>query len=412
MEEKVYRNQIRKDYLAKTAMESGNHTRYFTQSELKDMFILGDTQRSETQLFLSRRHPLGQQPQLSEFAQELDAFHQVKGVSRHDQLYLAAEDFSDDDDEEGDAVRQVTEALQQFQLGEITHGAAGRSEVATPERRQRRVYRSNEGPKYTDIAAAAEHDTRSLGHYSPAISVRSTPGKPREFVSNSDPEADSDDDSPIDSAAPTPARRNNRVIVIESSDEDDNLIDMAARTPARRNNRVIVMESSDYNDKPAAQTSDLESESDESDASSAPTRTRPGQRTRRVVLDDSDSEEELTTSQPVVSLDSEAEDDARNFLTEPSAHLPSTDVYVNEEVLEHTDIAPPSAGSMDDIREHGADYRADSASEDVWDMSDVQSPTFCPTGQHRSRVYHVRSCRCTRTDDQMDRYDELLFAYR
>ncbi|KAJ3135695.1 DNA excision repair protein ERCC-6-like [Geranomyces variabilis] len=421
MEEKVYRNQIRKDYLAKTAMENGNHTRYFTQSELKDMFILGDTQRSETQQFLSRRHPLGQQPQLSEFAQELDAIAQVKGVSRHDQLYLAAEDFSDEDDEEGYAVRQVTESLQQFQLGEFSHGAGGRVKAITPERHQRRMRVSN-GAKHTDIAAAAEDaspNTPSLRHYSSAISVSSTLEEPRESKRDSDPETD--DESLIDSAAPTPARRNNRVIVIESSDEENSLNDSAAPTPARRNNRVIVIESSDEDDSllhhasPAHQTSEPEPESD---ASPAPTRTRPGHRARRAVIDDSESGEDLVASPPAVSLEnrtSDAEDDTPNSLTQHSVHLSDTEVYVNEEAWEPTDNAQASsnAGRTDDAKgQYDADLSVESDAEDISDISGVQSQTSCPEGQHRSRVYNVRRCRCTRTDDQMDRYDELLFAYR
>ncbi|KAJ3156252.1 DNA excision repair protein ERCC-6-like [Geranomyces michiganensis] len=223
MEEKVYRNQIRKDYLAKTAMESGNHTRYFKQSELKDMFILGDTQRSETQQFLSRRRPLGHQPQLSEFAQELDAFDQVKGVSRHDQLYTSAAECSDDEEDEGHAVRQVSEALQQFSQGEFKHGPVT-AEAPTPVRRRRRLAQSpNERSRQNDIAVAAERSS-AITTFPSANSANSTTETFSEPERDLHPNGASEDDSDDEITARIPVRRGNRIIVIESSDEDDRTI--------------------------------------------------------------------------------------------------------------------------------------------------------------------------------------------
>ncbi|KAI9009594.1 SNF2 family N-terminal domain-containing protein [Gaertneriomyces semiglobifer] len=112
LEEKIYRNQIRKDYLARTAIESGRQARYFTQAELRDMFTLDDTSFSATEQYLSLRHPIKDRD--CDYLMELD---HVSGVSRHDQLYS-----SQDAEEPVIAAMQVErlaqDALRQFALAE------------------------------------------------------------------------------------------------------------------------------------------------------------------------------------------------------------------------------------------------------------------------------------------------------
>ncbi|KAJ3054813.1 DNA excision repair protein ERCC-6-like [Rhizophlyctis rosea] len=93
IEEKIYRNQIRKEYLARTATDESKHIRYFKKAELKDMFTLDDPTTSKTQQFLTLQHPLeeGCNEEVVRHFDDIAGLDGVKGFSRHDQLYSMAE---------------------------------------------------------------------------------------------------------------------------------------------------------------------------------------------------------------------------------------------------------------------------------------------------------------------------------
>lgn len=57
VEEKIYRKQIYKQFLIKTATESSHNYRYFTKQELKAMFVLDNPRVSQTQRQLAGLHP-------------------------------------------------------------------------------------------------------------------------------------------------------------------------------------------------------------------------------------------------------------------------------------------------------------------------------------------------------------------
>ncbi|KAI8922386.1 SNF2 family N-terminal domain-containing protein [Powellomyces hirtus] len=219
MEEKVYRNQIRKDYLARTAMEAGNHTRYFTQSELKDMFILGDTQHSETQLYLSRRHPLEDDQHYVRSIRELEAFKEVKGVSRHDQLY-SAEDV-DDEDEDGEALRLVTETLSQFTLEDTE---PQRSRLRTEGQKARDGFR-----KSLAIASAAEehllpnhHSEQSLRSPNSPLALMPSPDIGGDTITGPDhpPRVTARPSLEVQSSPAIKHRSRRKALVIYSSEDE------------------------------------------------------------------------------------------------------------------------------------------------------------------------------------------------
>ncbi|KAJ3188287.1 DNA excision repair protein ERCC-6-like [Gaertneriomyces sp. JEL0708] len=112
LEEKIYRNQIRKDYLARTAIKSGRQARYFTQAELRDMFTLDDTSFSATEQYLSLRHPIKDRD--CDYLMELD---HVSGVSRHDKLY-SSQDAEESIITAMQVERLAQDALRQFALAE------------------------------------------------------------------------------------------------------------------------------------------------------------------------------------------------------------------------------------------------------------------------------------------------------
>ncbi|KAJ3086409.1 DNA excision repair protein ERCC-6-like [Quaeritorhiza haematococci] len=104
VEEKIYRNQIRKGHLFKAATDKGNNVRYFKKSELVDMFTLDDTFHSKTAEYLSQIH----RPNLSSSPEDPVARHfrtvqahidndimsqdgLVATVSHHDLLYSKSE---------------------------------------------------------------------------------------------------------------------------------------------------------------------------------------------------------------------------------------------------------------------------------------------------------------------------------
>lgn len=113
IEEKIYRKQIFKDALSKSATEKTNQYRYFTREELKDLFKLDDPKVSQTQIQLSKIHQ-GQRQSYEELELHIKKLNQlgIFGISDHDLLFKnEAEDVFDD--EILDDVKKSMESLSQ-----------------------------------------------------------------------------------------------------------------------------------------------------------------------------------------------------------------------------------------------------------------------------------------------------------
>lgn len=56
IEEKIYRKQVFKDAIMRTATKAANQYRYFTKQELRDLFVLDNPRMSKTQQQLDDLH--------------------------------------------------------------------------------------------------------------------------------------------------------------------------------------------------------------------------------------------------------------------------------------------------------------------------------------------------------------------
>lgn len=89
VEEKIYRKQVFKQSLMRTAMENDAAYRYFTRQELRDLFNLESSEFSVTQRQLSDLHK-GQRKSYSELDENIKFIERqenVFGVSDHDLLF-------------------------------------------------------------------------------------------------------------------------------------------------------------------------------------------------------------------------------------------------------------------------------------------------------------------------------------
>jgi hypothetical protein len=101
IEEKIYRKQVFKDSLSKSATEKSNSYRYFSKEELSSLFELEDPKTSQTQIQLSQLHEKERKlyPGLQEHVDELNdkkKFSTVFGLSDHDLLFKQASNDSFD----------------------------------------------------------------------------------------------------------------------------------------------------------------------------------------------------------------------------------------------------------------------------------------------------------------------------
>ncbi|KAG2499868.1 hypothetical protein HYH03_002159 [Edaphochlamys debaryana] len=91
VEEKIYRKQVFKGGLSKTGTEDGIQFRYFTQTELRDLFTLKDEElkESKTQRHLHdlHAHQRNATPELTAHLQELTAMQGVAGIHDHNLLF-------------------------------------------------------------------------------------------------------------------------------------------------------------------------------------------------------------------------------------------------------------------------------------------------------------------------------------
>ncbi|KAJ3009515.1 DNA excision repair protein ERCC-6-like [Thoreauomyces humboldtii] len=239
LEEKIYRNQVRKDYLAKTAMEHGSHARYFTEAEMKDMFVLGDTECSETRTYLDQRHSIREEDAKGcrAVVEEVEKVDGVRGVSRHDRLYTDQEELAkgDNDDE---ALRMVTDAMQRFSIDDGRNSSdldrTRRKAFVTPRRKDpERFVVADSPPAYYNV------DTPSSPP-PPSPPQRLRPTQP--VLVNSE----SDDDG---QATRGPAPIAERTFIIDDLDEEE--ASPVVRRPRGIRQAVLVSDDDD-NDSGAA----------------------------------------------------------------------------------------------------------------------------------------------------------------
>ncbi len=111
IEEKIYRKQIFKSNLSKTAIEKENNYRYFSDAELHELFTLDDTQSSKTQKQLYELHDADRKtyPQLEKHLKFLRSIDEVYGYSHHDLLFGKE---ADDDEEQEEIARQLNVTIE------------------------------------------------------------------------------------------------------------------------------------------------------------------------------------------------------------------------------------------------------------------------------------------------------------
>jgi len=93
VEETIYRRQISKVGLLKSMTGDSNQQRYFSESELKEVFQLKDPTISQTQLQLKQlhQHTVGVNVEFDRETADVEAFDNVYGVSHHDLLFQSEE---------------------------------------------------------------------------------------------------------------------------------------------------------------------------------------------------------------------------------------------------------------------------------------------------------------------------------
>ncbi|XP_044283480.1 DNA excision repair protein ERCC-6-like [Varanus komodoensis] len=116
VEEKIYRRQVFKDSLIRQSTgDNRNPYRYFTQQELRELFTLGDTQSSATQLQLQSLHANQRKTdsQLDEHIAYLYSLN-IFGISDHDLIYTQ-EKIHEDEAEDEEARQYIKGRVQKAQ---------------------------------------------------------------------------------------------------------------------------------------------------------------------------------------------------------------------------------------------------------------------------------------------------------
>ncbi|XP_015268465.1 PREDICTED: DNA excision repair protein ERCC-6-like [Gekko japonicus] len=116
VEEKIYRRQVFKDSLIRqTTGDKKNPYRYFTKQELRELFTLGDTRSSTTQLQLQSLHGTQRKTdvQLDEHIAYLYSL-EIFGLSDHDLMYTRETGYEDEAEDE-EAHRYIEHRVQKAQ---------------------------------------------------------------------------------------------------------------------------------------------------------------------------------------------------------------------------------------------------------------------------------------------------------
>nr|XP_032629674.1 DNA excision repair protein ERCC-6-like [Chelonoidis abingdonii] len=121
VEEKIYRRQVFKDSLIRqTTGDKKNPFRYFTKQELRELFILGDTRTSATQIQLQSLHATQRKTDL-ELDEHIAYLHSLEmfGISDHDLMYtreIAQEEQAENEEAHQYIKQRVQKAQELVQL--------------------------------------------------------------------------------------------------------------------------------------------------------------------------------------------------------------------------------------------------------------------------------------------------------
>ncbi|KAJ7995956.1 hypothetical protein DPEC_G00232080 [Dallia pectoralis] len=114
VEEKIYRRQVFKDSIIRqTTGDKKNPFRYFSRQDLKELFILQDTQSSSTQLQLQSLHSRQRRTDqmLDEHIAQLYSM-KMFGISDHDLMFSHEVGNNDDDPEDQEAHQYIENRVQ------------------------------------------------------------------------------------------------------------------------------------------------------------------------------------------------------------------------------------------------------------------------------------------------------------
>uniref|UniRef100_A0A8C3HD13 DNA excision repair protein ERCC-6-like n=1 Tax=Chrysemys picta bellii TaxID=8478 RepID=A0A8C3HD13_CHRPI len=121
VEEKIYRRQVFKDSLIRqTTGDKKNPFRYFTKQELRELFTLGDTRTSATQIQLQSLHATQRKTDL-ELDEHIAYLHSLEmfGISDHDLMYtreIAQEEQAENEEAHQYIKQRVQKAQELVQL--------------------------------------------------------------------------------------------------------------------------------------------------------------------------------------------------------------------------------------------------------------------------------------------------------
>uniref|UniRef100_A0A8C3XUL5 DNA excision repair protein ERCC-6-like n=1 Tax=Chelydra serpentina TaxID=8475 RepID=A0A8C3XUL5_CHESE len=121
VEEKIYRRQVFKDSLIRqTTGDKKNPFRYFTKQELRELFTLGDTRTSATQIQLQSLHATQRKTDL-ELDEHIAYLHSLEmfGISDHDLMYtreIAQEEQAENEEAHQYIQQRVQKAQELVQL--------------------------------------------------------------------------------------------------------------------------------------------------------------------------------------------------------------------------------------------------------------------------------------------------------
>ncbi|XP_078713731.1 DNA excision repair protein ERCC-6-like [Lampetra fluviatilis] len=152
MEEKIYRRQIFKESLIRqTTGDKKNPFRYFSQQELRELFILEDTKSSKTQIHLQGMHSAQRKTDTTldehiAYLHTLDMF----GISDHDLMYSCEETNAENVEEAGaDYIEKRVRKAQEIMAAE--------SEVNQQFRKQ--ILAGTEPPRGLDTYQGTSKDS-------------------------------------------------------------------------------------------------------------------------------------------------------------------------------------------------------------------------------------------------------------
>ncbi|XP_060130275.1 DNA excision repair protein ERCC-6-like [Zootoca vivipara] len=166
VEEKIYRRQVFKDSLIRQSMgDRKDPYRYFTMQELRELFTLGDTESSETQLQLQSLHA-SQRKTDNQLDQHIAYLHSLEifGISDHDLMYTheaVRGDEVEDEEVHRDIERRVQKAQELVQLESQLNTTEGASLKEMELSTQPKKKPSKPFPNYALVPPVTDEPTNS-----------------------------------------------------------------------------------------------------------------------------------------------------------------------------------------------------------------------------------------------------------